>query len=44
MNSNVKLHMMLQSWFYNDIIKIILSYKTLDRQKLIMSKKARKKE
>jgi hypothetical protein len=39
MNSNVKIHTLLGSWLYNDIIKIILSYRTLDHEKLIFVKK-----
>jgi len=37
MNSNVKLDLLLRSWFYNDIIKIILSYKTFDYDELLMN-------
>jgi len=37
MSSNYILHILLESWFYNDIIKIILSYRTLDYEKLLVS-------
>jgi len=35
MNFNVKLIKLLNTWFYNDITKIILSYKTLDIEILL---------
>jgi hypothetical protein len=35
MDLNVKLIKLLNFWFYNDIIKIIMSYKTFDNEKLI---------